>query len=726
MLVTEDDTPPPRRHSFDAGPLVRQPHEELLCVRRRNSAVARLTGTIELRTQPTLGTPTPQEVEVRNPDERESQHAVWGRHGNAPVGQGSVARMKASALSKISRFRKYGRLMSCKLDDSPMGATYVPIDAPQHFPALNYRPAILKSSTLVVMIILNLIIVGCLVGLKHIQTLTRSHDLPSVNLYLAVSYGPPLVGALSSALLRSTIQEVQRIYPYVSMADTHSSKRGSARAAESVAAIYFPIIGLWPLNRWGIPFFLLKATCTGLVAFKAALLQVVDSEESWTVLIHPQPANFLIACYVIHVTFLVIILAWLRKRNTGIRENWDPTCLADMISLFSHFNVRLTHIGPWVSTVRLTRALDCHRFRLGYWEVTHPSGSKTVAYGIRSTSTCFREKRFDVVEFRTKRHIPGSPYNQRPLQHRKEIALTNGVIRMAAIAACIYLISSGRATRTFTIDSYGQFNYTSDGFNLTDLLTSGNVTKIDYNYIPPNVPMLSGWNIVLRSIPIATINYIYGRLLRKDFQHRFAQPLKNMRFGPADADTTILLDYLTPQPLSVLSQSWGHSHWKVFYYATLNMLVPILQLTPVGNLTITEVTTADSSVAVCEPSLAFIATTLALLVIVLLSCALPWLDKTLYFPRGGTTLIDLWLMCCHSRFVRDPVFSRCDPLWTKASLASSLRTRYDKYLLGAIDASDGTERMGFEVAEKGRCGCITQWVGKFCKKTIEKQDIVTG
>ncbi|KAK8101840.1 hypothetical protein PG999_012214 [Apiospora kogelbergensis] len=543
--------------------------------------------------------------EVENLHERDAQHLA---PGGGQVDQDVGTTTEVGVPSEHSPRPRFHVLQDCKLlEDSPAGTIYAPIDTPQHYPALDFRPTLLKNVTLCVMIALNLGIIGCLVGLQHMQTLTRTHDLPSVNLYLAVSYGPSLIGTISSVLLNSTLQEVERIYPYVSMADRTSSDRGSQRPSESVSAQYFPVGVLWPLNRWGIPFSVLKLTGIWLVAVKTSLLQVFDSKESWIVLVHSQVANLLIAFYAIYVAFLSI------------------------------------SIDPFYGSTKVPR-LD--------W----------------------------------RRDLPGTPYNQKPIEGNLPIdaylTLPSGAI---IIGLCLYLIISGITKRTFTIDSHGQFKYALHDFNLTDLAKSGNVTEINYTFLPPGTHAVFGWNLVLRSIPIALMHNVYSWTARIDLQKRFAQPLLNMRFGPAAADTSLLLDYLTSQPLAVLSQAWSHGHWKVFYYAMSAMSAPLLKLTSVGILTLTQVKIGDDSIIIGEPSQAFIAATIVLLIVVLVSCALP------------------------CRFVKDPIFSQCDPHRKKENLSSDLRNRYDKYLLGALAHSDD-ERMGFEVSEMGRCGCVTRWI----------------
>ena len=180
--------------------------------------------------------------------------------------------------------------------------------------------------------------------------------------------------------------------------------------------------------------------------------------------------------------------------------------------------------------------------------------------------------------------------------------------------------------------------------------------------------------------------------------HLYTQPLVEMYNGPSSAEKTILLDYLTLSPLAVILQAWDHRHWKVLYFAILNMLAPTLQLIPAGILMMT----SKDDVIYGSFSRGFLISAIVVLAVYLGSFIFAYFSMKRRFPRWGTSLINIWAMCFSSHLARYPEFAECGPGWTKKDLAASLQLRCDEFALGLCNGVDGVARVGFDTATIGR------------------------
>lgn len=342
-------------------------------------------------------------------------------------------------------------------------------------------------------------------------------------------------------------------------------------------------------------------------------------------------------------------MKWLWSRETGIRGDWDPTNLADTIALFSHCNFGVSDIKPSTTRRSAGRLLDNYNFRLGYWEVTRRN-TTSVVYGIRCVGK-LRRRTVKPRDIKSVRHRPQTPYNQIPFLYYVD-CIAWGVSGVLCLAGLICIAASGLFTRKFMIQDKSFTDLTNDT-NLTnhrcttDLPFYGDLQTEAVDGVGDS-PDLAFWSAVLRLLPLFVIGSVVGMLTNCDYHHRWSQPLLNMYQGPSTAEKTILLDYITPSMIGVLSSSWEHGEWKVFYYVLLNALVPLLRLLPVGILSM--VNTGQG--IICQFSLTFIIATIIMLAVVLASQASTWYSRKRLFPRGGTSLLDVWLLCFRSQLVK--------------------------------------------------------------------------
>ncbi|KAM0706196.1 hypothetical protein Q7P35_006745 [Cladosporium inversicolor] len=516
------------------------------------------------------------------------------------------------------------------------------------------------------------------------------------------------------------LSELCRMLPFIGMADT-PTKAGNAKAAGSVAALYFPTQCTLTVMSWVI--ISLQFVTTPLMAVKIDLLEVIVTPDGWSVIAHPNIAQSLVAYYAIQIFVLLVVTIWLWTRTTGLRSDWDPVSIADVIALFQHFNVEKEFFETPADAGARLWPLDEWRFRLGYWEMTtfddatdKTSYRREIVRGIRRkiNSAQSHEKRLEELV----RPVPSGPGLLMPLldclptwcsKRYKDYLLHRRTIRSrsqhasstyksqpdfpyrflqvlgfgramwmakAALGLCLLLATIAVAcakltSQLFTIDR-------DNGFGMA------NETLVFANVSNPN-------------LTAAVLPSRLGRGARLRY-HNYIQPFKEMLTGPSPANTTILLDYMTLSSTSIMLQAWEHCHWKVFSFAVLSMMGPLAQLVPTGML----ILTSKDNIIYGSFSRGFVVASTLVLAIYLSAYVYGYWTAKQRYPRWGTSLIDIWALCFSSRLARYPEFAECRPGWTKKDMVATLQLRSDKYLLGIVRGTDGADRAGFEVAKIDR------------------------
>ncbi|KAK5120880.1 hypothetical protein LTR85_005947 [Meristemomyces frigidus] len=463
---------------------------------------------------------------------------------------------------------------------------YEPIEVPKGYPHLDFRPTLLSLSGTLALIVLYLGIIAGMFALLYCRGSAPAYEVENVNYYFSAHYGPSLVGALTGVLVKATLQEVRRMYPYVSMADRKAGRFASARAADSNDCALFPKPA--GNSKLHLAIILLQLSTSLLMTGKLALVQVVrrDSDQGWSVVVHRDIVYALTAYYTIQIGVLLRIIQWLWSRDTGLRTEWDPTSLADIMTLFHPFrNTDIAH--P-----------EQERYRLGYWQRTEGS-EVTVVYGIRArehpadsdtppspkaTVKGHREKSSTTAE---------SPYHRFPILWN---TLMNGwsflfILGIAGLITATWagILASPSRSR-LSLFTHGSFEWANATLTNNTLPVEVNLTssgEISFLSGPDDlVAQVQLWNFILRGLPQFFVSSALGQSAVFDLFYLYCQPFVDMYRGPSSAAKSILLDYLTISPLKVLLEAHQHGHWKVLYFKILALLAPVVQLAPVSVLTV--------------------------------------------------------------------------------------------------------------------------------------------
>jgi hypothetical protein len=265
-----------------------------------------------------------------------------------------------------------------------LGVTLTPIDLPDGYDELNFKPVMLRTETLGAILFFN---IGCLVGLLLIvykaDPQSQFHSSYS-NMRLVVRYVPTIVGTLTTVLFRSMRNTFVRIQPYMSMA-SGPNDRGS-RGSKAIGAQYIPGIYFRRLDshhqdwsRWAIIWgSLIIAQITG---YKAAMFSASSTPDGKVIVtVHNSMAFVLISIYSVVILLTVMTLVKMVTNKTGLK--WDPTTIADQLALFHGSNA----LGEFRALEQRHRETSFHllantSFRIGYWERRDGDESK-IWYGI--------------------------------------------------------------------------------------------------------------------------------------------------------------------------------------------------------------------------------------------------------------------------------------------------------------------------------------------------------
>ncbi|KAK8044808.1 hypothetical protein PG993_004832 [Apiospora rasikravindrae] len=162
-------------------------------------------------------------------------------------------------------------------------------------------------------------VLGVLVALLRCSGPDRAYISDNINIYMVARYGPSVIGTLTTALVRTTVRDLQCMYPYIQMADDGPGWCGGSRASTTIAYPFWP----GPLYRFdSFSLCLVFTSFASLqVAFKANLLQVHESDQGWIVQVSTIITYILLVMYGIQVVFFLSVIKWLWSRETGIRSS---------------------------------------------------------------------------------------------------------------------------------------------------------------------------------------------------------------------------------------------------------------------------------------------------------------------------------------------------------------------------------------------------------------------
>ncbi|KAK3630933.1 hypothetical protein LTR56_017206 [Elasticomyces elasticus] len=659
----------------------------------------------------------------RVPDEAPNYVGNWARACRvSDVGSSSSRSISEGDEYLRSHFPQYVRLDSTSSGSLRPGSSdaanveepeIVAIPTPQGYRKLTYLPFILWPMVTLVMAILWFSIMGGMIAVALLADSRTAYPVKTIHAYSAAHYGPALTAIGTTLVFKSMLDQLRRIMPYINLADRHRG-RSITSGTYSIGDAGWPLI-MSPVPKSIFKLFVMVMDffTTTLVSYKTLLLHIAEQDGIWLLSINTLVAWVLASFYgVIGITTLGLTI-WLWKRETGLREGWDPRTLADIIALFYRFDWHDRDLKI-VDTSLLARRLHLRHtvFRLGYWRHVE----NDVLYGIRVVNKedapnciCDQDPSLNsdypkALSFLNYKRPKTDVYRHAPLLARSALPI---FATGSFVLLVLLLVAAGKGYVTNGFVIYGR---SVDVFNSTGSTSIPNIT-LTYDNSGPQLGMhltsneqVNNTLYLIRFLPLLFLSTFLGLSKNLDAQFKYLQPLYNMSRRPCSAEDSIILAYLTMSPLEVITAALKRKHSKVCYFSVFNNLSPVLLLVPLNTLTL--VYTADGGIIGQFSMSCYIGST-AILCTLIASCVVAWPYGWRKVPvsRHGTSLLDIWALFYRSRLCKLPEFSRCDQDWGPEHLAASIQLGFDKYSLHFDLRDDGMDdAVGFDMCFDGVTG----------------------
>jgi hypothetical protein len=206
-------------------------------------------------------------------------------------------------------------------------------------------------------------------------------------------------------------------------------------------------------------------------------------------------------------------------------------------------------------------------------------------------------------------------------------------------------------------------------------------------------------SIVLREAFVAVSPAFVSSLLshfsfNADILYGSSAPLAGM-FVPHDARQNILLDYLSPDPVTVLVTSLANGHWRVAYFVLLSLIGPYMTVFAANIFQIRKGDEVDYLTLI--PANLHVCLGVVSLYIISYIIARPPVQNR--FPRTIVTIIELLSYCSESSLLTAKEFSVQVPDDQEIHLQSKIHLAKRKYYFGFYRGKDGMRHLGFEASE---------------------------
>ena len=199
---------------------------------------------------------------------------------------------------------------------------------------------------------------------------------------------------------------------------------------------------------------------------------------------------------------------------------------------------------------------------------------------------------------------------------------------------------------------------------------------------------------IIAVIPAAINSLLSAIWFNADLFYRTAEPLAGMA-TPQLAQENILLDYVSPDPVSLIASALGKWHWRVAYFALLPLVAPYMSVFAVNIFQLSRGDEVDHLRLV--PTNFYVS--IAALSYYGISFVLVRPSIRYRFPRTVLSISDLLSYCCDSSIMTASEFSVQEPDDHQIHLQSQIYLAKRKYLFGFYRGKDGQRHLGFDADE---------------------------
>lgn len=579
--------------------------------------------------------------------------------------------------------------------------SFIPVDAPEEsllYPPLNFVPVVLRWWALLGIILCSLLmiagIVFCNVWSQRNQGLW-DWDGESGPRYFVFQFLPQIPAAFIIIWTFVIQAAVYRTIPFVIMA-SEKQQDGVIQNLPILCknfvlpdlshfrygepGIWVALFVIWLSNWMAMP--LLSClfqpqwyTIDGVGLWRWTSVQAIG----WT----------LVAIYGLLTIGFVIITARYARSWTGLM--WDPTSLADLISIIQRSNI-LHNFEYSEMFADVGKYIGLKPLRLGYWtisnrheifygigeenaEVTNPSLHQAKKNGMQPLST---------VSFDLERRssLADDLFEQNLFSQSARYRWTPWFLRKTVVVA-------------WTVTIFGLF--------IAFLLVSFIQGAIEGGF-PPRLPTkpdsgaFSSSNFLYSFIPslIGTALFLLWQPI--DVSFRALQPFATLSDpNGSPASKSLLLAYPSTLPIETTIHAFLNKHYKLAWISLTSLLsstIPILS----GGIFIALWSPPESSILIKTHMPAFYAL-IAFCALYTVSFLVVFPNRTRYLPHDISTLADLTSFLYQSPLLSDKILreprSKTD-LITRLVIAPPGDREYPVYAFGVYIGRDGKEHLGVD------------------------------
>jgi len=524
-------------------------------------------------------------------------------------------------------------------------------------PALTFRPAPLRTPSLVALMLLCLLMVGALISSAVFSELHHGL-LPYVSIYggqyFLFRVLPPVIAAILLFYAQFIVTTIFRTLPFVSLAsDLCDDREGSLFQDLYPKSFLWPqLVGTW--QSW-VPIlvtWLLNLT----IPLQNSLFTVILVDGQWTWATVQGVAWTLVAFYlVLFVSTVIVWRYWATLETTGLI--WDPRSIADIAAVVSDTNVSDDYHGTQLARTREGIRFALRRRagdRLGYW--TWKDGRPGFWYTLGSSLDNLNTLPLTRDQLNGQRMVKDSEKRGAMMDPEQGVRASDidveGSGRFRYLPWCMrnnqvlyFIVTTVVFLLALFIVSFLPSTRVTDGFlpGLPAAPTLGAFSPADFLY--SFIPSLLGMIVFL----------LFQSL---DMNLRILQPwatLSDTRGAPAPS--TILADYAASPPIQSTARALRNGHWRVAiisFLATLFILIPILAGATFMALT------PPSGVVHMFPSIPAFAILLTLLALYLsaLVALLPG-RQAFRLPHAVTCLAEIISFLANDDLLNDLSFKQC-------------------------------------------------------------------
>lgn len=588
--------------------------------------------------------------------------------------------------------------------DSVDPESFVPVDPPEQsllYPSLNYRPIPLRPVALAVTILCCLLMIA---GVVFCNVCSQRHGLWDYDgqgsaRYFVMQFLPQILAA-SIMVCTFVIQAaVYRIAPFAIMSEERQLDHvlgglpilsrnflvpdfSHFRHGETLVG--FCLFSIWLSNVFSLPLlsclfqvkYYYSDVMTGQGVWKWASVEAVG----WT----------LVASYGLSVIGLLLLLARFLWGSTGLM--WDPTSLADVVSIIQRSNIlhgyEQTEIAPSVGKLLEPRVL-----RLGYWKL---SCKPQIFYGIAEVDAPVRSPSLHQTEksrkkqphglaevcFDVEQHGDNTSFDHQLYSPLTRYRWTPWFLRTTAV--CIWTVIVFALFIALVVVSF--LHHAIQGGFLPKLPTL------------PSASAFSSSNFLYSFIPALIGNALFLLWQPIDVSFRALQPFAELSSpNGTTAEKSILLSYPASLPIQTTIQALLNQHWKVAWISLMSLVfaaIPILS----GGIFQSLYWASHQEIRITPMMPAFYALVIFSGLYAVSFLAI-WPRRCRHLPHDISTIADLISFLYQSPLLADKLLreprSKTD-LVTRLILAAPGEREFPLYGFGIFVGRDGREHLGID------------------------------